>query len=172
VELGQGQGRDRMELWFKRATEADPDNNRAYQDKLYYLEPKWHGSPEEMLQFGRECVKQGRFFTKVPMVLESAHEALSHYTHGGWVKESDLNYYKNPAVWADLKSIYDGYLRADKGADLDYVRNRYAYLAWLCEAWDDADKMFTVIGDHPDSRLWTAEKFNAARKEAAEKAGK
>ncbi|MDB5324342.1 MAG: hypothetical protein JWN40_5973 [Phycisphaerales bacterium] len=172
VELGQGQGRDRMELWFKRATEANPDNNRAYQDKLYYVEPKWHGSPEEMLRFGRECVKQGRFLTKAPMVLESAHEALSHYTRGGWVKESDLNYYKDPAVWADLKSVYDGYLRADKGADLDYMRNRYAYLAWLCEAWGDADKMFTVIGDHPDPRLWTAENFNAARKEAAEKSGK
>jgi tetratricopeptide (TPR) repeat protein len=172
VELGQGQGRDRMELWFKRAIEANPDNNRAYNDKLYYLEPKWHGSPEEMLKFGRECVKQGRFLTKVPMTLESAHEALSHYTHGGWVRESDLNYYKNPAVWADLKAVYDGYLRADKGADLEYMRNRYAYLARLCEAWGDADKIFTVIGDHRDSRIWTAEKFDAARKEAAEKAGK
>jgi hypothetical protein len=171
VELGQGQGRQRMELWFKRATQANPDSLEAYNDKLYYLEPKWYGSPEDMLQFGRDCLKEGRFGTDVPLVLELAHTSLSHYTHGGWQRTADPDYFKQPGVWADLKAVHEGYLKTDTGTDLDYTRNRYAYLATLCGAWDDANKMFAVIGDHPDPGVWTPASFDAARKEAAEKAG-
>ena len=41
-----------MEEWFRRAMKADPGNYSACSSKLYYLEPKWHGSEEEMLAFG------------------------------------------------------------------------------------------------------------------------
>ena len=52
VELGQGKGRTHMEEWFRRAMKADPGNYSACSRKLYYLEPKWYGSEEEMLAFG------------------------------------------------------------------------------------------------------------------------
>jgi hypothetical protein len=62
VELGQGEGRDRMELWFNRAMELNPLCYDAAYAKLYYLEPKWHGSVEDMLIFGpmRRLVEMGR----------------------------------------------------------------------------------------------------------------
>jgi hypothetical protein len=41
VELGQGKGRDTMELWFGRAMALNPDGYDACSSKLYYLEPKW-----------------------------------------------------------------------------------------------------------------------------------
>jgi hypothetical protein len=171
VELGQGLGRDRMELWFKRATTADPDNDEAYTNKLYYLEPKWYGSAEEMLTFGRQCLRQGRFLTNAPAIIENAHVQLSHYTHGGWSREADVAYYKNPAVWADLKAAQEGYLRADQGLSNNYKRNLYARSACLCEAWDDAAKMFALF-DQPDIRVWKPEAYQAARKEALQRAGR
>ena len=57
VELGQGQGRDRMELWFGRAIQADPDDFEAYRAKADYLAPKWYGSDEDVWNFGVECAK-------------------------------------------------------------------------------------------------------------------
>jgi hypothetical protein len=166
VELGQGQGRDRMEMWFKRAMEIDPDSQEACRAKLYYLEPKWYGTPRDCIAFGRECLKTGRFNSNVPWTLERAHAALSHYTHGGYDHESDPSYYSRPGVWADLKQVFDGYLAADKDLNPNYLRNQYARYACLAEAWDDAAKMFPLIGEQVDPRVWKAEGFQAARKAA------
>jgi hypothetical protein len=56
VEMAIGEGnRDEMEKWFWRAMDADNDNLDACNKKLLWLEPKWHGSPEEMLEFARTC---------------------------------------------------------------------------------------------------------------------
>jgi hypothetical protein len=166
VELGQGQGRDRMEMWFKRAMEIDPDSQEACRAKLYYLEPKWYGTPRDCIAFGRECLKTGRFNSNVPWTLERAHAALSHYTHGGYDSDSDPAYYSRPGVWADLKQVFDGYLAADKDLNPNYLRNQYAHYACLAEAWDDAAKMFPLIGDRVDPRVWTSDEFQAARKAA------
>jgi uncharacterized protein YqfA (UPF0365 family) len=54
VCLGLAPERAEMELWFDRAMAADPNNRDACKAKLYNLEPKWHGSAEEMVKFGRE----------------------------------------------------------------------------------------------------------------------
>jgi len=172
VELGQGQGRDRMELWFKRAMQADPDNYEACKAKLNYLEPKWYGTPKDMIEFGRECLKTGRFQTFVPNTLCQAHYSLSHYTQGGYNRASDPAYYQTPGVWNDLRDVYDGYLRGDKGASLELTQNGYAQLACKCQAWDDAAKMFTTIGDHFDPRVWTKEQCEAARATALANAKK
>src|SRR5258706_6305646 len=171
VELGQGQGRDRMEMWFKRAMEIDPDSQEACQAKLYYLEPKWYGTPRDVIDFGRECLKTGRFNSSVPWTLERAHAALSHYTRGGYDTDSDPAYYTRPGVWTDLKQVFDGYLAADKDLDPNYLRNQYARYACLGEAWDDAAKMFPLIGERVDPRVWKSDEFQAARKAALANAG-
>jgi hypothetical protein len=55
VELGQGEGRDRLELWFDRAMALNTNDYKACSTKLNYLMPKWYGSTKDMLQFGPEC---------------------------------------------------------------------------------------------------------------------
>lgn len=40
--------RDVMELWYNRALKLDPDNKRIYLDKLFYLDPRWHGSTTDV----------------------------------------------------------------------------------------------------------------------------
>jgi hypothetical protein len=167
LELGQGQGRDRMELWFKRAMAIDPDSENACEAKLYYLEPKWYGTPRDVIQFGHECLQTGRFNSNVPRMLERAHKTLSHYTHGGYSTKSDPAYYRLPGVWADLQAVYEGYLAADKDLHPTHLRNEYARYACLCGAWDDATKIFATIGDDVDQGVWTKEQFEAARKAAA-----
>jgi tetratricopeptide (TPR) repeat protein len=79
VELGQGKGRPRMELWFKQATDLNPDYYDAFDAKLYYLEPKWYGSQEDMLEFGRECVASKKWGGHVPLILRDAHEKILKY---------------------------------------------------------------------------------------------
>lgn len=44
-----------MDIWFRRAIEADPASYNAYVKKTTYLRPKWHGTPEKDLAFSEYC---------------------------------------------------------------------------------------------------------------------
>ena len=55
VVKGLGAKRAEMETWFKRALEADGNNYLACEMKMDWLEPKWYGSRDDLLAFGRAC---------------------------------------------------------------------------------------------------------------------
>jgi hypothetical protein len=161
VELGQGKGRERMELWFRRAMTANPDNYDACKAKVYYLEPKWHGSPEEMLEFGRECLRGGNWKARLPLILPEAHEALAVYNRG-----NPDAYFTAPGVWQDIQAAYEPYLNACPKASLD--RSRYAFLACRCGQWEVAHRQFVQLGgDAQPSPFGSRERFEQLRQEAA-----
>ena len=103
VELGQGKGRPRMELWFKRAADLNPNYYDAFYAKLYYLEPKWYGSPKDMIEFGRECVNSKKWGGQVPLILKDAHEALIKYEPA----KDKPGYWKRPEVWKDINAAFE-----------------------------------------------------------------
>jgi hypothetical protein len=138
VELGQGKGRDRLELWFRRAMELDPNYLDACSAKLYYLEPKWHGNAEEMLAFGRQCLTTGNWEGQLPIILTGAHERLKAY-----VKPAD-DYWKRPGVWEDVRAVHESYLKLHP--DSKYYRTRLAKLAFLCGQYAQAHRHFEVLG--------------------------
>lgn len=139
VELGQGKGRAVMETWFKRAMEADPGNFEACKKKMYYLEPKWHGSPAEMLAFGRELLAAGNWEARLPFQLVDAHHALSVY------EKDRMAYYRNDEVWKDVQAVYSGYLKDHSSASFD--RTWYAKLACRCGKYDEAHRQFETLGE-------------------------
>lgn len=54
VVMGQGGSRSEMEKWYQRALSAKTSNPQTYLYKALYLQPKWHGSVEEVLSFAYE----------------------------------------------------------------------------------------------------------------------
>jgi len=129
VEMGQGKGRERMELWFGRAMQLRTNNYRACWKKAYYLEPKWYGSPEELLKFGRECVASKNWGGKVPLILVDAHNMLVTYLP----REKRADYWKQPEVWNDLKAGYEKYLKSTpdgKAQRERYIRHAYENAKW------------------------------------------
>jgi len=139
VELGQAKGREVLETWYKRAMAADPDNADACRKKMYYLEPKWHGSQEDMLAFGRELLAAGNWEARLPFQLVDAHLALAGYA------DKKETYYKDDRVWKDFQAVYEGYLKRHPDAIWD--RTFYAKLACWCERWREAKALFDVLGD-------------------------
>ena len=135
VELGQGIGRDRMELWFSRAMRIDPNNYEACNSKVLYLEPKWYGSIEKMLSFGRECVANKQWGGRTPLVLVNAHSDIPIY----YLKDSEkANYWTRPGVWPDIKAAYNRLFELNPNSAAwrrDYAR--YARYAFLCGHWDE-----------------------------------
>jgi len=170
VELGQGEGRDRMEKWFDRAVAADPDNYGAYQAELYYLQPKWYGSIEDMVAFGRQCLAKANWDGSIPMVVIDAHMDAAHYTANGWQPSADPAYFQgNEAAWQDIKAAYAGYsLHTPRN---DYQKLQYAKLAGWCGHWDEAHRTFLQLGKAFDPRIFSSElEQNKFAAEAADRA--
>lgn len=141
VELGQGQGRKRMELWFHRAMDLNPNDYDACNWKLSYLEPKWYGSRDDMLAFGRECATSTNWGGAVPLILASAHWQYSAYLKDA---EEKSNYWKLPDVWPDIKSSYDRFFELNPDA-IGYYHN-YAWYAYHAEQWDALNEIIPKLG--------------------------
>ncbi len=139
VELGQGKGRPIMEMWYTRAMTANPDGYEACSKKLYYLEPKWYGTPQEMIDFGRQCVKDGNWWGHIPFVLVDAHQEVAEM-----VPNSSM-YYQQAAVWMDVQSVYQPFL--ERYPEADWAKTAYVKWACRCNQWKTAVMLFDELGD-------------------------
>jgi len=167
VVLGTDGNRDKMELWFKRAMAANPWSVDTCEAKANFLEPKWHGSPEELLAFGRECFKTGDWDGDVPLTLPGVHMRLAQYTSKGY--RFDPAYLKQPEVWKDIQETFEAGLKLrPKDAML---RSRYANCACLAEKWELADQLFKQLGDDAFKAIFGGvAKFKQMKAQAAKKA--
>ena len=126
VELGQGQGRDRMQQWFDRAMSLATNYYDAVKLMSFYLEPRWYGSEDEALEFARSCVASTNWGGRVPLVLPDVHHSLAAYHK---LKDSP-EYWHRSEVWDDVRSAYDRFFALNPG-EFGY-RHNYALDAYLC----------------------------------------
>jgi hypothetical protein len=141
VELGQGRGRERLELWFGRAMAIDPNSYEACASKRYYLEPKWYGSGAEMLKFGRECVQSKEWGHRVGRILADAHVSLAEYLEPAHRPD----YWKQPNVWPDIQMSFDRLLLDSSATPKD--RNLYARFAAWCGQWSAFNRLISEVGE-------------------------
>jgi len=149
VELGQGKGRDRLEMWFQRAIKIDPDDEEPYYSKAWYLQPRWYGSVDDLLAFGEECVKTGNWKAKVPLVLPKALKDVSQF---------DPGIYRAPSVWPVVESIYREYL--SRFPDSTRYRTRFVKAAYLAGQMDIVREQLQLLGKKWD-RTELSEKEHA-----------
>jgi hypothetical protein len=140
VELGQRQGRDRMELWFNRAMEIDPNDYSACYNKLNYLEPNWYGSIEEMLKFGHECATNSSWGGRVPIILVVVHNTIFNLYID---KTARAGYWKQPEVWQDIKTAYMRYFELNPKATDGY--KNYVLHAYDAEQWATFVELSTKV---------------------------
>jgi hypothetical protein len=164
VELGQGQGRDRMELWFNRAMTADPDNYEACAAKMNYLQPKWYGSGDEMLIFGRECFQAGNWDAGIPYMLARAHLDFAEYTNFDGNKGSPADYFRNnPQAWKDLEAVYEQWPK-DRPLS-NHKKYSLAQVAVWTNHWDVANRMLDETDEAMDYSIWGDDDFKKFVKE-------
>ena len=173
VAMGLGEKREVMEEWFTRAVKLNPSYKPAYQAKLTYLEPKWHGDKDgnEMVAFGRECLATGNWGTGVPLLAVSAHEQLSYYPRGDrreMGRTLDPAYFTQPGVWDDIRQVYEKYLTMFP-TNAQY-RSRYARLAAFCGRWAEAHRQFEKLGPNVVPSVFDSpDELDRLRKTAAGK---
>ena len=126
VELGQGQGRARMQQWFDRAITLSTNYYDAAKLMSFYLEPRWYGSVDEALEFARSCVTSTNMGGRVPLVLADVHHSLAAYQK---LKDSP-EYWQRSEVWDDVRSAYDRFFALNP--DASGYRHNYALDVYLC----------------------------------------
>ena len=142
VEMGQGQGRDRMELWFDRAMKADPDCYAAASHKALYLQPKWYGSVAAALAFGRECVASQEWRGEVPLILWDVHKMLANCMPSGWRRDQ---YWRKPGVWKDVQASFERFFELNPEARS--WRQEYALYAYKCGQYDRFLDLLPTLGE-------------------------
>lgn len=107
VARGLGLPRDFMEDHFRRAVKLRPRYLPVYEAKMQCLQPRWGGTPEELIEFGRECAATGYWEESIPRVLPFAlRDCSTNPADSGriWtlfkvpeVWEAGLEYYRSAA---------------------------------------------------------------------------
>jgi hypothetical protein len=167
VELGQGKGRDRMELWFRRAMKADPNDYDACDAKLLYLEPKWYGSVADMLAFGHECVQNERWGGHVPLILMDAHVAIQQQFSDAAEK---ADYWKRSEVWTDLNSAFERFFELNP-EEIGWYHN-YAWYAYQAGQWATLNQLIPKLGPVNYNYFGGRNKFEEMVAQAKAHAGK
>jgi hypothetical protein len=148
IERSVGGDRATMELWFDRAMRANGDDLGACNSKLIWLDPKWHGTVEEMVAFGRACRATGNWRAGITLIVADAHiHAMSLLP-----MEDRPRYLAADAVWDDIHSVFDEYLGHYPYDNI--ARSKYAASCFYAARYKDAHDQFQVLGD--DLTTWSS----------------
>jgi hypothetical protein len=146
VELGQGKGRDRMELWYNRLTGIHPNSFAAALHKATYLLPRWYGSFDDDMAFAQQCVDTQDWKHSLPLILTYV------------VKKSNVpDVFAQAEVWDMVERVYRAYL--DHYPDAVYYRTEFARYAYEGGHKDIAREQFKILGDSWDHTAVTDKEY-------------
>ena len=148
IEMAVCQEKDRkeMELWFQRAMELNTNNYTACANKLRYLSPKWYGTREDMIAFGKECVASTKWGGQIPLILAEAHRHYAQLLD----KDGKAAYWQTPDVWPDIQASYERFYERNPDADTS-MRYPYAWYAFRCGQWQEFKSQIKQIRDSDTS---------------------
>jgi hypothetical protein len=136
IEKGIGGDRDAMEIWFERALKADGDFRDACWAKMDWLDPKWHGSKEEMLAFSRACRDTKNYHEGITLLWPETLLRLAPAEVAEMLAK--------PEPLREIKAVYEEYL---KHYLFDFAaRSNLAALCYLAGDYVEADKQFRNLG--------------------------
>jgi hypothetical protein len=139
IALGLQNDRAEMEKWFERAMKADPKNYQACRAKLNFLAPRWYGSRDDLLAFGRQCVANTNWAGQVPLTLVEAHRDFYRSLSG----DDRKGYWLYSDVWPDIKASYERFAQANP--DETHFRYPYAWYAFSCGQMEDFKEQIKII---------------------------
>jgi len=135
-----GGDRATMEGWFKRAIEADGNNAIACDLKMDWLDPKWHGTREDVLAFGKACRATKNWRAGITLLAGDVHLRVAMQDPATYNK-----YMFSDEVWDEIRAVYEEYLGHYPE---DYTkRSAYAAYCCICQRYAESDKQFKLVGD-------------------------
>jgi hypothetical protein len=147
IEVAMGDGGEKQEIrrWFDRSVAAQMDYWDAYRGLIWALRPRWLGSHEEMLQFGDECLRTGRFNTCVPSYyFKVVRDIASEEKNGNAI-------YTRPRIYRNLKLALDSYFESNETPlSMTYAHTLAAVVEYKNGNLPAARTHLAAIQFHPD----------------------
>ncbi|WP_422930025.1 hypothetical protein [Singulisphaera sp. PoT] len=141
VEMATGHGdRGEMEKWFERAMDADGDDFDACWRKLLWLEPKWHGSLQEMISFSRACRESKNWRSGIALMPAEVYHRLGEQ----FPTTTQVKFYKQDELWKDVRGLFEECLKAEPENHI--ARSEYAAFGYLCSRFEEAHAQFEKLG--------------------------
>ena len=165
LELGQGKGRERMEMWYKRALAFPQNHSEAIRQKLWYLEPRWYGSEEECLAFAREIMKSDLYYDQELLQPFFVHQSFAEY-----FQSTRPDYWNEPQVWPDVEASFERFF--ERSGEDDKWRKIYIRCAWRCHRWKKMDEQISKLRDIDYGYFGGQEAFEKMKQLAREQAQK
>lgn len=160
-----GEPRQLVEERYRRAIELAPGHLFARIAKLHYLNPKWGGSFEEMMDFAWECRREAERHPHAALVLAEALSQVSSWpeitrpttflsllgrTRQPVVPEHYLTYAES---WREVEEAYE--LFFERYPDDLEQRVRYVHIAYFARQWDVVVEQAEIIGAR--WRVWDSD---------------
>jgi len=142
VIVGLGRPREEMERWYRRAIDVAPGHFHARLNKTMFLAPKWRGSEDEVLAFGRECARDAERHPYAGLILAEALEEVDSDRRISGEKEI---YLARPEVWEQVQSAYDRFFAKYP----DDIRARFYFIrmAYRAERWELVTETDRIVGN-------------------------
>ncbi len=123
---GAGVKGEAERVWFDRAIAAQCDYSPAYAAMMSAYRPRWSGSHELMLAFGKACANTNRYDTDIPTnFTQACNDIVSEI--GDW-----RAFYRRPEVAGPLLTVSEGWLKEPTRAHERRMRLSFLALnAWL-----------------------------------------
>ena len=141
--------------WFNRSVAAQMDYKPAYYIYIDSLEPRWGGSYQAMIDFGRTCMKTRRFDTDVPMYyLVALRMVGGDLKHNQWRQP-----FRHPIFEAELEKLFEGMLNEPARAeDHDRIITQYAITKMWQGDYEKAKDLLGSVKSYVDMRNGFASK--------------
>jgi hypothetical protein len=139
VSLGLNDHDTVMAQWFEVARQLSPGSYDPYDRRLNSLLPRWGGSDDALLAFGREQFARQEWASRGSLVLIDVHSRIAQ----GPPPRRD--YLERKEVCAEMKRVFEAFLTKFPDADRD--RSLYASRLATCSAWRDADAQLRLLGN-------------------------
>ncbi|MFA6563689.1 MAG: hypothetical protein WCV00_17425 [Verrucomicrobiia bacterium] len=132
---GCAESGDSLRLWFDRAVKAQFDYRPAYSDLSWALQPRWGGSHEAMLAFGRACAATKRYDTRVPDFFFDVVQGVTMDF------EEKREVYRTPQIADDVMALEHALLAApERKNQLPDRLSSIVVHGWACGRYDEARK--------------------------------
>ena len=140
VVMGGCTDNDTERMWFDRAVAAQFDYMPAYHRLRWALRPRWGGSLRAVYALGLECLKTGRFDTRVPMEYLEALQTLDD--------DGIRRLYRKEEVYRNVTHLCEGAVAAPGWDDdfREYYRSVQAAAAWGVRKYAVARRLLDQLG--------------------------
>ena len=115
---------------------------QPWNTSLEYLQQKWHGDPDRLIRFARECVDSEQWELGIPLL---AGHALQEAATEPFVMVVDYDVYRRPDVWNIFSDLYERSLEQDNQSVRYDARNWYVFLGSVTGHWEEIASEFEQL---------------------------